>query len=98
MIDLNKKNNTGATPSGVQGIDRLDTIRPADRAGVSQYHKRRTRMGAQPPTRQLCAHAQIATEERRNTSTGTPRHERQSQPRPTHSLNYELSLLLLGGY
>ena len=53
-------------------------------------------VGAQPPTRQLCSHAQIATEERRNTSTGTPRHERQSQPRPTHSLNYELSLLLLG--
>ena len=36
------------------------------------------------------AHAEIAIEERRNTSTGTPLHQRQSQPCPTHSLNYEL--------
>ena len=94
---LYKNNNTGATPSGVQGIDGVDTIRPADRALVSQSHKRRTRMGAQPPTRQLCAHAQIATKERRNTSTGTPdTNDRASRTLPIHWTTNYLSLLLLG--
>ena len=59
-------------------IDRVDTIWPADRAGVSQSHKR----SAQPPTRQLCA--------RVDRNRATPEHlyrdrnDRANRALPTH--------------